>query len=192
MKRILIILLALILFAMCISCGKVPSENGEGNLTSGDGQDTSDKSGGDAAKSSDEFTFSLTWNTYGVSSYDSESGKLVKTTDATHPEDYVTTFFMTEEQLDSVSRIIRELDVESYPDEYNPNENAISRPPMTLILSVHTDTVDKTITAKNIAITYGAKDEKGQKFLSACKDIIDIIVSSDEWKSLPDYEVLYE
>ncbi len=31
-----------------------------------------------------DFSFSLTWGCYGISSYDSRTGKLVKTTDATH------------------------------------------------------------------------------------------------------------
>ena len=34
----------------------------------------------------EDFSFSLIWGAYGTSSYDSRTGKLVKTTDATHPE----------------------------------------------------------------------------------------------------------
>ena len=39
-----------------------------------------------------EFSFSLTWGTFGISSYDSATGKLVKTKDAPTPEAYITTY----------------------------------------------------------------------------------------------------
>lgn len=45
----------------------------------------------------EDFSFALTWNCYGVSSYDSQTGKLVKTTDATNPDDYVTYYQLTTE-----------------------------------------------------------------------------------------------
>ena len=45
-----------------------------------------------------DYSFSLTWNTFGISSYDSKTGKLVKTKDAPNPEDYITTHFLTAEE----------------------------------------------------------------------------------------------
>ena len=57
-----------------------------------------------AAKSSqeydlDDFYFKLVWGTYGESSYDSRTGKLIKTTNATRPEDYVANCILSEEEL---------------------------------------------------------------------------------------------
>ncbi len=138
------------------------------------------------------FSFSLTWNCYGVSSYDSKTGRLVKTTDATHPEDYVTEAFLTDEQLTKVYNLISEMEVSSYPDEYNPHGNAASKPPMTLILSVDMGDTEKTISAKNIAISYETNNEKGQTFLTACKTIIDMLENTEEWKALPEYEFFYD
>ncbi len=141
----------------------------------------------------DGFSFSLTWGCYGVSSYDSATGKLVKTKDATHPEDYITTYQLSEEELERIYELIRVLDIESYPDEYNPHPNGLaSEPPMTLILSVHTDEFDKTVVAEDIALTYESKNIKGQRFLSVCKSIRDILIGTDEWKSLPEYEFFYD
>ena len=96
------------------------------------------------------FSFSLTWNVFGISSYDSKSGKLVKTDDVRDVENYTTTYFLTEAETLEIYNIIRELDVASYPDEYNPNPRLGSDPSMTLILSVQTDTLCKTIEAKGI------------------------------------------
>lgn len=140
----------------------------------------------------DSFSFSLTWDCYGISSYDSETGKLVKTKDAANPEDYITTCQLTKEQKQTIYDLILDLNVTAYPDTYNPHTNGMtSSPSMTLILSVKTDTIQKTITAENIAMTYESDNRKGQEFLSVCKAIRDILIETEEWKSLPDYEFTY-
>lgn len=140
----------------------------------------------------DSFSFSLTWDCYGVSSYDSKTGKLVKTTDATKPEDYVTTYELTAEQKQKIYDLIMNLNVTDYPDTYNPHEDGVmSCPSMTLILSVNTDTVQKTITAKDIAYSYVSENSEGQAFLSVCKEIRDILISTEAWKSLPECEITY-
>ena len=141
----------------------------------------------------DDFSFSLTWGCYGISSYDSATGKLVKTTDATHPEDYVTTYWLTDAQKKEIYDMIRQLNVTEYPDFYNPHGEGVgSDPSMTLILSVRTDTVHKTVTAKDIALLDQSNNPAGQKFLDICKAIEDILMSTDEWKALPDYEFYYD
>lgn len=141
----------------------------------------------------DSFSFSLTWDCYGISSYDSESGKLVKTKDATNPEDYITTYQLTEAQKQEIYDLILNLNITSYPDIYNPQKNGLaSNPSMTLILSVKTDTVQKTITAENIALTCESEDREGQKFLNVCEAIRDILIETEEWKALPEYEFLYD
>ena len=138
------------------------------------------------------FSFALTWNCYGISSYDSATGKLVKTTDATHPEDYVTTHYINEKEAGQVWQLIQKLDIESYPDEYDPNPGVFSTPDMTLILTVRTADGEKTVKAEGIAMSYESKDEKGQKFLDTCRAIEEILTDTEEWKALPDYEFLYE
>ncbi len=138
------------------------------------------------------YSFSLTWNVYGISSYDSKTGKLVKTTDATNPQDYITTLKLTEQQYVRIWKLINNLNIEDYPDEYNPHKVAVSDPYMTLKLSVKTDKIDKTVTAQKIAIFYGTDNEKELKFLNTCKGIIDILTSTKEWKSLPEYEHFYD
>jgi hypothetical protein len=140
----------------------------------------------------DDFSFELTWNCYGVSSYDSATGKLIKTTDSTHPDDYITYYHLTDEQKLNLLRLIEDLDVNSYPDEYNPNEGQASSPSMTLILTVRTGNTVKTIKAENIALSYTSQSKKGQAFLDVCKEIKDLLMSTEEWAALPDYEFLYD
>lgn len=139
------------------------------------------------------FSFTLTWGCYGISSYDSKTGKLVKTTDATHPEDYITTYKLTGEERKQIYDWIMDLQVTDYPDVYNPHKDGLmSSPSMTLILSVQTDTLQKTIRAENIALNYEAGNKKGQKFLDVCYAISHLLMETEEWKALPEYEVFYD
>lgn len=62
-----------------------------------------------------DFRFSLTWGCYGVSSYDSATGRLVKTSDATRPEEYTATYFLDREELEAVWREICRIGVFRYP-----------------------------------------------------------------------------
>jgi hypothetical protein len=63
---------------------------------------------------------------------------------------------------------------------------------MTLILSVKSDTCQKTIAAEEIALSYESQDSDGQKFLNVCKGIRDVLTETEEWKSLPEYEFFYD
>lgn len=140
----------------------------------------------------EDFSFSLTWGCYGISSYDSDTGQLVKTKDATHPEDYITNYKLTDEELEELYELIKDLDVESYPDSYNPNEGVMSSPSMTLVLVINNGEEEKIIEAKDISYSYSSKNRKGQKFLDTCKTISDKLMETEEWKALPDYEFLYD
>lgn len=138
------------------------------------------------------YSFSLTWNTYGTSSYDSKTGTLIKSSDATNPKDYTTNLNLNEQQYAAIWKLIQGLDIESYPDEYNPHVNGSSEPYMTLILSVKADGIDKTVTVPETVISYETNNKKGQKFLDVCKGIRDILTETDEWKALPEYEFFYD
>ena len=179
--------------------GEQIENKGDGNTgVSGDKNPgvEADKDGVDGAVDTDvptNLSFSLTWNTYGISSYDSATGKLVKTTDATNPEDYVTTLQLDGTQLFAIWELLWELDIETYPDEYNPHGNGLaSKPSMTLILTIRDGDKVKTVRAENIALSYESNDPKGQKFLDTCKGIRDILTATEEWKTLPEYEFFYD
>jgi len=140
----------------------------------------------------EDFSFALSWDLNGSSSYDSATGKLIKTTNATHPEDYVTNYTLSPEQKEKIYSILQKLDVNAYPEVYDPHEDGTStKPPMTLILTVRAGGSEKTIEAKGIAYTYEANNPKGQAFLTACESIVNILTASEEWSALPDYENFY-
>ena len=57
----------------------------------------------------DNFSFSLVWGCYGISSYDSETGQLIKTTHATTPADYITTYHLTKAQKQQIFNLINKV-----------------------------------------------------------------------------------
>lgn len=142
---------------------------------------------------SEKYSFSLTWNVYGISSYDSLTGRLVKDADATDLDEYTTILHLDDEKKLEIQKIIDDLDIESYPDNYDPfGDGVMSKPPTTLILTIKTEKFEKTLSAEGIPDPYTSSDPKAQKFLDACYKIRDILIATDEWKSLPEYERLYE
>ena len=139
-----------------------------------------------------DFSFSLTWGVYGTSSYNSRTGKLVKTTDATHPEDYVTYLRLSDETLDYIYSLLIDLNIDSYPDEYNPDPFTATTPSSALILTVRAGGKTKTIKADDIALSHELLLFKGKRYIETCDFICDLIMSTEEWKALPDYEFYYD
>ena len=101
----------------------------------------------------EDFSFSLTWGTYGTSSYDSRTGKLVKTTDATHPEDYVNYLHLSDETLEYFYGLLRDLDIDDFPEEYDPDPFTMSTPSSALIITVRAEGKTKTVKVEDLAIS---------------------------------------
>ena len=147
---------------------------------------------------SDKYSFSLTFGIYGESFYDSESGKLVKTTNAKNPSKYVTEYYMSEEDFDTVLNMIWAMDISAYPDEYDPinppdaEEKLMSEPHDKIIFTYRAGEYEKNIICEEVALGAGGYDERARAFLELCNYIERIIINSDEWKDLPDYEVMHE
>ena len=140
----------------------------------------------------DDFSFSLIWGVYGTSSYDSRTGKLVKTTDATHPEDYVTYLHLSDEMLDYFYRLLRDLDIEDYPDEYDPDPHTMCSPSSALSVTVRANGKTKVVNVDDMATSPIALIGKSKRYLETCKIIRDLLIETEEWKALPEYEFFYD
>ncbi len=139
----------------------------------------------------EDFSFTLTWGCFGVSSYDSRTEELVKTTDAKNPNDYITYYQLTDDDKEFIYNLISSLDVNSYPDVYDPTGSVSSIPPMMFILTVYRNDTNKTIKAEDVSLNSEPDDEKGEVFISVCGEICNRLTSTEEWKALPDYEKYY-
>ncbi|MBQ8752431.1 MAG: hypothetical protein IJZ13_04930 [Clostridia bacterium] len=142
----------------------------------------------------EDFAFSLTWGTFGISSYNSETGLLVKTTDVFErdPAEYQTMLTLSDEQMAEVYALIRKLNPEAYPEKFDISPFTGSDPSMTLGLSVRYGEYEKAVMCVDVA-QYDDPHVvgKNKRFLECHKAIRDILTATPEWQALPDYEVHY-
>ena len=142
----------------------------------------------------EEFSFYLNWGVQHDSSYDSKTGKVVKTNKVRErkPEEYITTYHLP--NLEEVYNKVKKMNPYSYPDDFDPfasKHHIASNPNMFYKLVVG----DKTIEVSEFPIG-GSEEElnlssKGKKFFEVVNLVIDTLLASEEWKALPDYEFYY-
>lgn len=169
MKKLLAVLLVLAFALSSVACGAEISEK----------------------DIPDDFSFSLIWNCNGESTFDSQTGKLVKQKVATKVEDYTTTFLLTSEQKAEIYNLIAKMKPETYPDEYNPIKG-LSEPSRNIVLTVTMNGKTKTISCNDVSFSDSPIGVKGRRFIKVHDTIVDIVTNSDEWLALPDYEFLYD
>ena len=144
----------------------------------------------------DDFSFSLVWNTFGISSYDSKTGKLIKTTDTSNVKKYTATYKMTDGQIASVYSLLIQLT--DYPEIYDPYNDPesetklVSTPSRTVIIKFTANGKTKTIQCKEISFGSTGYNDLATKFLRIERQLEGMVTSSDEWLTLPDYEVYYD
>ena len=146
-----------------------------------------------------DFSFSIVWGCYGISSYDSKTGKLVKTKDATDVSKYTCSVQLTEDQMKEVYRILfSDIDIFQYPDLYDPFNapdaeiKVASEPSQTIIISATANGRTKTVTCSEVAFGSSGYCEEASAFMSAENEIVALITSLPEWAAFPEYEFFYE
>lgn len=148
-----------------------------------------------------DFAFRFTWGCYGVSSYDSQSGRLVKTSDSTHPEDYVASLALDGQQSRRAWLLLSQLDWAGYPPEYDPynpsdsDSRVASEPSRDLVLWFRANGQEHSVSCRGICLEGGGLrgyDAKARSFLQACDRLTELLTGTPEWQALPDYEFYYE
>ena len=147
----------------------------------------------------EDFAFSLIWGTYGISSYDSVTHRLVKTSDTSDPDKYTACAELSAADMKTICRILTGLDLSSYPASFDPfnapgaSIQHHSEPNQTIIVTVTANGVTNTVRCEGIGFFSLAwcYDGKAGAFYKAVKDVIDILTSTPEWQAFPDYEKYY-
>ncbi|MBR5178146.1 MAG: hypothetical protein IKW90_05045 [Lachnospiraceae bacterium] len=131
------------------------------------------------------------------SKYDSRSGQLIKETIPNYEvmgytlEDYTTEYHMTYEEKKKIFQMVMDMDFLSYPSEYNPCEGYVTFPNYNLTLGIEYGSIRRTVNCKGIAIIRGIDlsdwdiSKEGRDFICLHNAILDILMNSDAWKSLP-------
>lgn len=127
----------------------------------------------------DDFSFALTFGTFGSSSYSSKTGQLKKTAGS------VATYFLTEEEMQTIYDAIREMNID-HIDEFGYKDFQGSDPHLTIWLTVRTGDLSKTVGFKEIAGYHAHRTLRGAKFLNVVRTIKDILENTEEWKALPE------
>ena len=145
------------------------------------------------------FGFAIGWGIYSDSTYDSRTGKLVKSGIQPDIADYTTTLVLSGEQLAAVKEILDRLDLASYPAVFTPyddvagTEMEMSIPYETIKIVMYDG--EKTLYACCDNICLGGSNvysEKTKAFLNAAREITRMITAAPEWQSLPELVNLYE
>ena len=160
-------------------------------------------------KSGDGFSFRIRWGVMKQSSYDSGTGILIKTTNASDPDEFKTKLKLSREDLAELSELATALDLSAIPDApetYEPYITegvgwALAKPANVLELTLRTEQGEKTILCigslslmlwdEDMEAMYEPVDANGAAFVTLVRRILGMIRSSKAWKALPEYEVLY-
>ena len=184
MKKFLYFIAATVILTVCLSACKFSSVHNNDSL---------EKTETPVAVTEDG-EFFIRFNTFGESSYDSKTGVLIKTTAVVNRDrsEYETVLVFDDDIKSTINGLIASLSLKNFPDEYDPfatlTGGMYTSPSVTLVLSAG----GKTVTCIDVAIGDHSENPKGQRFLDAFYQIVDIITSTDEWKALPDYEFYYD
>ena len=141
----------------------------------------------------DDFYFVLTWGVQLDSSYDFRTGTLIKTkyVRERQPEEYIATYQYP--NINEIYEMAKSINVYSYADDYYPYEGCSirSNPSVDYVFEIN----DKTITSNDCPIMSEIPDsvtKKGKQYLSLILTIKNTLINSDEWKAMPDFEILYD
>ena len=153
----------------------------------------------DVMPKSQGFGFAIGWGIYSDSTYDSRTGKLVKSGIQPDIADYTTTLVLSGEQLAAVKEILDRLDLASYPAEFTPYDD-VDRTGMEMSIPYETIKIvmydgEKTLYACCDEICLGGSNvysEKTKAFLNAAREITRMITAAPEWQSLPELVNFYE
>ena len=140
----------------------------------------------------EDFYFVLTWGVRLDSSYDSRTGTLIKTkyVRERQPEEYIATYQYL--NINEIYEMAKSINVYSYADDYYPYEGSSiqTAPSVDYVFEIN----DKTITSNDCPIMSEIPDsvtKKGKQYLTLIFAIKNTLVNSDEWKAMPDFEILY-
>ena len=87
----------------------------------------------------------------------------------------------------------KSINVYSYADDYYPYEGSsiLTNPSVDYVFEIN----DKTITSEDCPMISEIPDgvsNRGKKYLKLIFTIKNTLINSDEWKAMPDFEILYD
>lgn len=159
-----------------------------------------------------DFSFIIRWGVGRGSVYNSATGLLVKAEQASEPDRFRTVLKLNREESAELSALADAIDLTLIPeipetyDMYSPPGvecGLREKPPMLIELTLRTDRGEKHIRCVNVSSLFSASeeterdpvkpfDDNGKALEAFLRRALEIILSSEEWRSLPPSEVSYQ
>lgn len=136
----------------------------------------------------EDFSFAIAWNPYGDSTYDSDTGVLIKQLVADPVEDYTTELKLSGSQLKEIWEILSSVDLDSCPDMLQPQGSAANAPWMNL--TVRQDGKERSVYCMDLEACRSS-GQQGRAYVEAGEKIVEILTATREWQALPDYQDIY-
>ena len=140
----------------------------------------------------EDFYFVLTWGVQKDSSYDSRTGTLIKTkyVRERQPEEYIATYQYP--NINEIYEMAKSINVYSYADDYYPYEGSsmATNPSVDYVFEIN----NKTIISEDCPMMSTIPDsvtKRGKQYLTLLFTIMNTLTNSEEWKAMPDPEILY-
>ena len=141
----------------------------------------------------EDFYFVLTWGVQKDSSYDSRTETLIKTkyVRERQPEEYIATYHYPD--INEIYEMAKSINVYSYADDYYPYEGSsiATNPSVDYVFEIN----NKTITSEDCPMMSTIPDsvaKRGKQYLTLLFTIMNTLTNSEEWKAMPDPEILYK
>ena len=149
----------------------------------------------------DDFSFSFIWGIAGISSYDSKTGLLVRSSAEEEQDKYRKIVFLSEAEKKEVFRILfSDIHIGDYPDEYDPfnDPNAktkmMSSPSQTIRITVTANGKTKTVACNEVLLSGKGSGwcDEANALLDAFDALETLLTGMPEWQSFPDTTLLFD
>ena len=153
----------------------------------------------------EDFSISLSWGIYGISSYDSRTGNLIKELNPTGlfgatKDDFKAKYYLSDDEKEKIYKLLLDIDFDSYPSDYRPYEEYWCLPMSLFRITVRYKGYEKAIYSEQfpgeiLSRDYYQKiytDKRSYNFIRLYDTLVEILTSTEEWKTMPQYDHTFD
>lgn len=153
----------------------------------------------------EDFSISLSWGIYGISSYDSRTGNLIKELNPTglfgaSKDDFKAKYYLSDDEKEKIYKLLLDIDFDSYPSDYRPYEEYWCLPMSLFRITVRYKGYEKAIYSEQFPGEILSRDyyqeiytdKRSYNFIRLYDTLVEILTSTEEWKTMPQYDHTFD
>ena len=153
----------------------------------------------------EDFSISLSWGIYGISSYDSRTGNLIKELNPTglfgaSKDDFKAKYYLSDDEKEKIYKLLLDIDFDSYPSDYRPYEEYLCFPMSLFRITVRYKGYEKAIYSEQFPGEILSRDyyqeiytdKRSYNFIRLYDTLVEILTSTEEWKTMPQYDHTFD